>query len=76
MKNCSQVKNGFFLTKKKKRNKKRKILGRHLTQKETREKERLMIVDLSRAVLAAPFSSSHYTVCSCVFRAFLASLCV
>jgi hypothetical protein len=30
--------------------------------------------ELSRAVLAAPFSSSHYTVCSCVFHVFLANL--
>ena len=40
MKNCSQVKHGDFITKKKKRDKKRKILGRHLTQKGKREKQR------------------------------------
>ena len=40
MKNCSQVKHGDSITKKKKRDKKRKILGRHLTQKEKREKKK------------------------------------
>ena len=39
MKNCSQVKHGDSKTKKKKRDKKRNILGRHLSQKEKREKK-------------------------------------
>ena len=40
LKNCSQVKHGDSKTKQKKRDKKRKTLSTHLTQKEKREKKR------------------------------------
>ena len=39
MKNFSQVKHGDSKTKKNNQDKNRKILGRHLTQKEKREKK-------------------------------------